>query len=834
MRFFSVLILVLSVFNTKSQSRSDGNIVEYFGRPLHEVADEGLVLHTFSTALVLRDAIKPGLLAPSCDALLWHLAANDTLCPQADQKFVANWHDTTDTLNWTAIVADSNGLFGGIDRTSWIYMHFDAPADTVAIFHASGHTRLIINGMPHEGDHYNFGYTLIPFRLHKGRNHFFLSGGRFPAVRAKIIFPRKQVFFSKKDILLPGYLSKESVQPYGAIKVVNMRNQHLSNCRMICRNQAGAQTAITMDNIMPYSSRKVKFRLPKHLHHPSQSIDSVVLYVVDDKSIILDSFSLAVKIQDRNRHHERTFISEIDGSVQYFSVAPALDSISANSLVLSLHGASVEATNQIRAYKQKDWATIVAPTNRRPFGFNWEEWGRLDALEVLEQARGLFHADPNHTYLTGHSMGGHGTWFMAATYPGLFAAAAPAAAYPDIAGYVSKTADTSSAVHPHMAMIERAANAGRVLNQKRNLLQSGIYVLHGSNDQVVPVEMARRMREELGLFHSNFTYYEYPGGTHWYGDHCMDWPPLFDFLKQNVIPHDTMMNHLEFHTATPVIASQNHWVTVNRQMKQYQPSSVVADKAGDTITLTTLNIESLTVHVDKLRFRQQPVLIVNQQKFNVSSNESVTYFITDQSVNHEMPDTKLLKNPERSGGFKQAFNHRFVMVYATGGSPAENAWYMNKARFDAETFLYRGNGSVDIIPDHQFSPADFPDRNVILYGNSVNNLAWNQLLSHCPVKVTEESISFGNEILKGEDLGTFFIYPRIDSRIASVGVVAASGKPGWGSLVPNDYFSGITGFPDLLIFKTSWLKEGENGILVSGFFGNDWQVENGEFSISPQ
>ena len=60
------------------------------------------------------------------------------------------------------------------------------------------------------------------------------------------------------------------------------------------------------------------------------------------------------------------------------------DTVSKPALFLSVHGASVEATNQARAYAQKDWGHLVAPTNRRPYGFSWEDWGRMDALEVLE------------------------------------------------------------------------------------------------------------------------------------------------------------------------------------------------------------------------------------------------------------------------------------------------------------------------------------------------------------------------------------------------------------------------------------------------------------------
>src|SRR5690606_28501771 len=110
-----------------------------------------------------------------------------------------------------------------------------------------------------------------------------------------------------------------------------------------------------------------------------------------------------------NEHYSSTFISEIDGSVQYYAVAPqSASSAEPPALFLSVHGAEVQAIGQARAYKPKDWGVLVAPTNRRPRGFNWEEWGMLDALEVLEIAKQKFKPDPKKIYLTGHSMGGHG------------------------------------------------------------------------------------------------------------------------------------------------------------------------------------------------------------------------------------------------------------------------------------------------------------------------------------------------------------------------------------------------------------------------------------------
>ena len=69
-------------------------------------------------------------------------------------------------------------------------------------------------------------------------------------------------------------------------------------------------------------------------------------------------------------------------------------------------------------------AWIVAPTNRRRYGFDWQDWGRLDALEALDWMS-TPEIDPDRIYLTGHSMGGHGTWYLGALYAHRFAAIAP-------------------------------------------------------------------------------------------------------------------------------------------------------------------------------------------------------------------------------------------------------------------------------------------------------------------------------------------------------------------------------------------------------------------------
>jgi pimeloyl-ACP methyl ester carboxylesterase len=760
MRKIPHLLLLTAFFSAQtSYAQQTGNIVEIFGKEKVETVEEGIIIHEFTEGLALRYAMKPGMLTGMQDIVFWQIATRQFERPQAGSLLKHSYDkDIKDrVLAWEAIEADTAGIFRSDLNRAYVYTEFESPEETIALLDATGHTRVFVNGLPREGDHYDYGYTLIPFKLEKGLNQFVYTYGRFGRASSKIILPEKPVQFTPRDLTLPSIILGANQERWGAVRVINATEETVSGYSIVCILETGEQAVEEMDHIISLTTRKVKFKIPFPVRTVAADSLMATLVLKNNEDQEIDRIKIKLKVMDANRHHERTFISHIDGSVQYYSLAPSTSDEPGQAFVLSVHGASVEATNQTRAYKQKDWAHIIAPTNRRPFGFNWEEWGRLDALEVLHEARKIFRTDTARTYLTGHSMGGHGTWFLGATYPDKWAAIAPAAGYPDIIGYRRTGADSAMFVVPHFEMIYRGARAGRVVDLGRNYLQLGVYVLHGSADAVVPVEQARMMREVLGKFHNNFTYYEYPGGSHWYGDHCMDWTPLFDFLRQNTIPAINQVDSIDFQTASPGVSASNYWLSINQQIRPYEISQAKAVKSGDTIRLGTNNVASISFSLSQLDFESRPVLVVQDKIYHVESGKDVTMQLRQgqwQVVDGLNPQEK---SPDRYGGFKLAFTNNIVFVYATNGSTEENEWYKNKARFDAETFWYRGNGSIDVFPDTDFAPDKFADRNVIIYGNADNNLAWNQLLANCPVQVKNGSIAFGERVFDCESLGTYFI-----------------------------------------------------------------------------
>lgn len=821
-----VLLHISPVYLTGQQT---GNIVEIFGKERTENTEEGVVIHQFTEGLALRDAMRNGMLSGMQDILFWQIATGNFEQPADGKVLNGNFSVNPEEFRWEAISADTTGTFRDDLRRAYVYTEFESPEEAIALLEATGHTRVFINGMPQEGDHYDYGHTLIPFRLKKGLNQFVYTYGRFGRVASKIVIPDKPLQFSPRDMTLPSIIREESTDTWGAVRVINSTDQLIDDITIKCVLENGETQSFLTSSIMPMAIRKLKFRIPTPTRAIRKETVAATLYLEDGNGNAIDTLSISINVKNATEHHERTFVSNIDGSVQYYSVAPSTSTEPGQAFVLSVHGASVEATNQTRAYKQKDWAHIVAPTNRRPFGFNWEEWGRMDALEVLDQARRIFDTDTAQTYLTGHSMGGHGSWFLGATYPDKWAVVGPAAGYPDIIGYRRTGTDSLTKANPHFEMIYRGALAGRTLDLLPNYKQSGIYVLHGDADAVVPVEQARMMREKLGTFHPNFAYYEYPGGTHWYGDNSMDHPPLFDFMRQNIIPETSEVKNIEFITASPAVSSTNYWISINQQKSSYQHSKVNARYNNDTIVIETENIAHLTLLLSLLKPDTLPHVIIDGQSFQSRHAGDMHLSSQNGRWNTSGMVHRMEKHPERSGGFKMAFTNNMVFVYATNGTEEENKWYENKARFDAETFLYRGNGSIDVIADSVFRPQNYRERNVIIYGNADNNSAWRSVLEFSPVQVKNNGIQMGSRFMEGDHLGTYFIQPRSDSQTALIGVVAGTGSEGMQSLFPNDYFSGITGFPDLMVFGVDWIRDGLHGLEVSGFFGNDWSVESGEF-----
>ena len=136
-------------------------------------------------------------------------------------------------------------------------------------------------------------------------------------------------------------------------------------------------------------------------------------------------------------------------------------------LMLFLHGAGERGDN-LEVVKKHGPPKLVDAQPDFPFILvspqcpRDERWQPAQLLQLVEHVAKTHGTDENRLYVTGLSMGGYGTWALAAAYPDKFAAAAP----------ICGGGDTATA---------------------EKLKDLPLWIFHGEKDTAVPVQRSKDM-----------------------------------------------------------------------------------------------------------------------------------------------------------------------------------------------------------------------------------------------------------------------------------------------------------------------------------------------------
>jgi hypothetical protein len=389
-------------------------------------------------------------------------------------------------------------------------------------------------------------------------------------------------------------------------------------------------------------------------------------------------------------------------------------------------------------------------------------------------------------------------------------------------------------------MLRRPMAVSDTLARSRNLQYPGVYILHGDADDNVPVEQARQMRSELAQFHPDFVYKEQPGAGHWWGNVCCDWPPMMTFFddRQVRLPQDVV--EVNFVTPSPSASSECFWAEVESQQRQGEISQVNLRQKAEPLTVsgTTQNVAVLALKTGRLRPAEAAphtrIAIdidgTTLPDVPVGADETVRLQRTATGWQPAPARDVAHKSPRRAGPFKNAFHDRFILVYGTGGTTEENAWMLDRARHDAEVFWYRGNGSVDVVPDSDWQVAAGTDRSVIVYGNATINAAWRELLADTPITIHRDGWQVRDEAAHPEAVACLMVRPRPGSSTASVAVIGGTTLAAMRSTDRLPIFSSGTAYPDVLIVAPDYLRHGPAAVKLTGYFGPDWSLARGEWA----
>ena len=231
--------------------------------------------------------------------------------------------------------------------------------------------------------------------------------------------------------------------------------------------------------------------------------------------LLLVALALTLGSPSFARKHETGFLDRslsLHGAIYKYQVFVP-DNWSSNQkwpMILFLHGAGERGTDgliqtqvgiatAIRNDRSRFPAVVVMPQCLKDHSWNKPDMEEV-ALAALAAASKEFKGDRKRTYLTGLSMGGYGTWALAAAYPNKFAAVVP------ICGGILLPDDSRKQPDSdRIPYLEAAKKIGTKLP---------IWVFHGDADPAVPVSESRHMVEALKAADANVRYTEYPGVGH--------------------------------------------------------------------------------------------------------------------------------------------------------------------------------------------------------------------------------------------------------------------------------------------------------------------------------
>lgn len=713
-------------------------------------------------------------------------------------------------LRWRALDRDADGTFRARELAGgWAWFTIESESRRTVLLDASGHGMVYVNGVPRAGDPYSAGELVLPIELQPGTNDLLFAVGR-GQLRVNLTDPAGPLVIPGRDVTLPDLVigERDTLVKVG-LPVLNTTSAPITpTIRVAFRTNNGPWTdtpvrtpSVLQHRIPALGSRKlpVSFVLPE----VGEMEIEFRIAVGHDDAEVTHTFKLQpVRPTDARRI---TFVSRIDGSVQYYAVQPASDPAPGKALVLSLHGASVEAISQARAYAPKSWAHIVCPTNRRPFGFDWEDWGRLDALEVLEDAARRFHTDPTCQYLTGHSMGGHGTWQLGVHHADRFAVIAPSAGWISFQSYA---AARGSATQPTTQPTTRPTTPREVLRAaslpsdtlafSSNLCSLGIYILHGDADDNVPASEARTMAEHLKTFHDDWRMHLQPGAGHWWdnddapGAACVDWVPMFELFQRRRLP----VSDLRHERYLTTLGEHGTIARALAPIDNARPAAVDLLRSEDrtTLTGTTDNIAAIELrspglrraHLDGTTIEFDPPIEQSAVLAHTSNGWSIT----------DAPAASALRG---FGGFKTAFDNRFVLVLQPTDDDVVRQLALDVARYHAETWQVRGNGSVAIMTADEFDAVPEPKPTPIRYGPSA---------LHDRLGAAEGDV----------------LLARLSPADGSGAVIAFDDAIGarFASRLPL-FISGVH-YPDFTLISPAMLESGIEGVRRAGFYDLRWQI----------
>jgi len=200
-------------------------------------------------------------------------------------------------------------------------------------------------------------------------------------------------------------------------------------------------------------------------------------------------------------------------------------------VLLYLHGSAERGDDNVRQlssglpvalpkYADRYKCVVVIP--QCADGQEWYGDMEAQALAALEKSIAEFHGDRRRLYITGNSLGGAGTWYMARHRR--WAAVIP------VCGEVSRQPGDPFPTDPPPDLARIVGSSYPFCILAAAIGNTPVWILHGSEDHEIPVTQARSMAAALRARGVIPRYTEYKGEGHAIWDETYANPELLQWM----------------------------------------------------------------------------------------------------------------------------------------------------------------------------------------------------------------------------------------------------------------------------------------------------------------
>lgn len=527
----------------------------------------------------------------------------------------------------------------------------------------------------------------------------------------------------------------------------------------------------------------------------------------------------------------RGFVSRIDDSVQpYGAVVPTNWVAGGPALRLDVWLAGRdEKRTELRFLNERlrakgDFApadtVVVHPYGRYCNAYKFA--GETDVFEATLHAQRAYGTDPRRRAIRGFSMGGGGTWHLAAHFPSFWRAAAPGAGFVDTPGYTGILAKPPLPP-PWEQTLWRLYD---VPGYAANFRQLDVIAYSGELDRqkLAADTMAAAMRREG----RELRHLVGPGVEHKYEPATKaELARQFDSLM--VSPREVNPRRLEFTTFTARYPDHGHmaWFALEQLQRHWEPTRVVAEvAASNRIVIQTTNVAAFWL-VDPPGLATGPVVVeINGQKVSglVRPDEKEASFKTAIELRgrrwrvvESFP--KLHKRPGLQGPIDDAFMGRFLVVRPTGEAwhPAVGEWSEAALEQFLADWRAQFRGEPRVKNDVDVTDQDIEESDLILWGDPGSNRVLERIRRKLPLGWSRSTVRMGSLAAPAAANVPTFICPNPLNPERYVVVNSGHTFAAWNGTNARQ----TPWLPDWAVFSLAGDRPTVN---AAGFFDEAWQL----------